>query len=111
MENIFTVADGIKVQTRQLEDWKKLLKKSVYLDLVEETEKQNLNVKSGHEVFRGSGISNFIDNYLLNKKKIEYRVYVEGFKTFFTNSQQDFENKQKSLNKIGIPYHTELIRK
>ena len=39
------IEEGIKIQKRQLADWKKLLKKSVYLDLVAEIEKLNLHMK------------------------------------------------------------------
>lgn len=103
------VEEGIEIQKRHLADWKKLLKKSVYLDLVAEAEKQNLTVKTGYDVFRGNSITNFIENYLYNKKKTEYRIYMEGFKSISTTSKESFENKKKYLDNIGIPYQTDIV--
>lgn len=104
------IEEGIKVQKRHLADWKKLLKKSVYLDLVAEAEKQNLTVTTGYNVFRGVDITNYLENYLYNKnKKTEYRIYMLGLKSFITTSEESFENKKKQLDGIGMPYQTDIV--
>lgn len=65
-EDVFTVEKGIEIQTRQLNEWKKILKKGVYEELVKYATEKNHEAKNGWEIRRGSDLNNFVANF---KKK------------------------------------------
>lgn len=63
MENkIFTVEQGIEIQTDQLNMWKTVLKEEVYLKLVSLAIKDNDKASSGYDVLRGSDLSSIVAN-------------------------------------------------
>jgi hypothetical protein len=62
LEN-FTVELGIEVQTRQLKQWKKLLKKSVFEDLKIWATSTNSEAIDGTYIRRGNDLDNYIGNY------------------------------------------------
>ena len=59
----FTIEQGLQVQTRQLNEWKSLLKSKVFEKLKKEVTKDNHLAKDGFDIVRG----NSIDNILFNK--------------------------------------------
>ena len=59
----FTIEQGLQVQTRQLNEWKSLLKSKVFEKLKKEVIKDNHLAKDGFDIVRG----NSIDNILINK--------------------------------------------
>ena len=59
----FTIEQGLQVQTRQLNEWKSLLKSKVFEKLKKEVIKDNHLAKDGFDIVRG----NSIDNILFNK--------------------------------------------
>ncbi len=59
----FSVEEGIIVQTRQLEGWKKLLKPKVYLALREYAIRYNDTARDGYGIRRGSDLTTFLMNY------------------------------------------------
>jgi hypothetical protein len=63
----FTLEDGIDVQTRQLKDWKRLLKPEVFADLKAHCEEMNKTATDGYHVFRGIDMKNYIANYYNGK--------------------------------------------
>lgn len=69
MRNVeFTIEDGLKVQARNLEFWKTVLRKKYYDKLVSEVnEAQNERplMINGFDVVRGSDISCIVQNILL----------------------------------------------
>jgi hypothetical protein len=67
-ENEFTVEDGIKVQTEQLEGWKKILRPAVYNELRKWATKYNDKAHNGYDIARGITLDNFIGNYMLGHK-------------------------------------------
>jgi hypothetical protein len=62
-ESNFTVEDGIKIQSEQLAQWKKLLLPKVYKDLEKWATEHNDKAKSGNDIIRGTDMDNFIGNY------------------------------------------------
>jgi len=59
----FTVQEGLEVQRKQLLEWKLILNKKTWLALVDECKKRNqLNLKTGSDVFRGTDMNNFVHN-------------------------------------------------
>ena len=64
----FTVEDGIAVQTKQLAQWKKLLKAKVYRDLEKWATSENHLKTSGFFVVRGTDLDNYVANYLVTQR-------------------------------------------
>jgi hypothetical protein len=62
-ESTFSVEDGIKIQSEQLAEWKKLLLPKVYKDLEKWATEHNDKAESGNQIIRGTDMSNFIGNY------------------------------------------------
>ena len=62
-ESTFSVEDGIKVQSEQLAQWKKLLQPKVYKDLEKWATEHNDKAESGNQIVRGTDMDNFIGNY------------------------------------------------
>jgi hypothetical protein len=65
-ESTFSVEDGIKVQSEQLAQWKKLLLPKVYKDLEKWATEHNDKAESGNNIIRGTDMDNFIGNYFNN---------------------------------------------
>jgi hypothetical protein len=63
MKEEFTIEQGIEVQTRQLEQWEKLLKEEVYNDLKAWAVSTNSEAKTGFSIRRGNDLDNYIGNY------------------------------------------------
>ncbi|MBN1183461.1 MAG: hypothetical protein JXB49_14305 [Bacteroidales bacterium] len=59
----FTVEDGIKVQTKQLERWAKVLKPEVFEDLRSFAIINNDKAHDGYGITRGCDLEYFILNY------------------------------------------------
>lgn len=59
----FTIEQGLQVQTRQLNEWKILLKSKVFEKLKKEVTKDNHLAKDGFDIVRG----NSMDAILFNK--------------------------------------------
>lgn len=57
MDRKFTVEDGIVVQTRQLAQWKKVLKPSIYESLVIHATAKNHLAVDGYQITRGNDLS------------------------------------------------------
>jgi hypothetical protein len=60
----FTVKQGLAVQAKNLAVWKKLLKKQVYAAVKRRVDYENANScpRDGYDVFRGSDITNLVQN-------------------------------------------------
>lgn len=56
---------AIKIQTEQLNTWKKVLLPKVYEALVKYATQDNATAKSGYDICRGSDLSCFVENYAL----------------------------------------------
>jgi len=69
MSKKFTTENAIKIQTEQLEGWRKLLKKSVFEDLKAWATENNSFKMDGTDVIRGSDLDNYVANYIHNKKR------------------------------------------
>ena len=54
--DVLTVEKGIKIQTEQLEEWKKILKKKVFIYLVGRATASNHNAKTGYNIVRGDDL-------------------------------------------------------
>lgn len=65
-ESTFSVEDGIKIQSEQLAQWKKLLQPKVYKDLEKWATEHNDKAESGNQIVRGTDMDNFIGNYFNN---------------------------------------------
>lgn len=52
----FTVQDGIKVQTGQLEQWAKVLKPEIFESLVIHATAKNHEAKDGYQIARGNDL-------------------------------------------------------
>lgn len=66
----FSQEEGLKYQARQMKAWKQMLTPVVYLLVEEEVRFHNnqlLPEQDGNYVFRGTDISNFIVNALLER--------------------------------------------
>ena len=62
----FTKAMGIKIQTKQIADWGRLLKPVVLSDVKAEAQRRNENLPdeaSGYDVWRGTSIETFVINW------------------------------------------------
>lgn len=59
---------GLSAQKDQLKDWKKLLKRKVYLDLEKFAIDSNVGITDGQYITRGDGLTNYVMNYTNNKK-------------------------------------------
>ena len=62
---LFTVEEGIKVQNKQLCQWKTVLLPEVYNNLCEYATRNNHLAKSGYDVKRGTDLDIYIANYML----------------------------------------------
>jgi hypothetical protein len=59
----FTVQEGLEIQRKQLLEWKLILNRKTYSALAAECKKRNqLNLKTGSDVFRGTDMNNFVHN-------------------------------------------------
>lgn len=70
----FTVAEGIKFQSRDLLKWKMVLSSTAYARLEQHAQKENdklTDVNSGYDVFRGQDLDNFMYR-LMNEFSKEY---------------------------------------
>jgi hypothetical protein len=65
MNENFTVAEGIKVQTQQLKQWESVLKPEISAKLNEIVTSKNHLAKTGYDVFRGVDIDMVIANQLM----------------------------------------------
>ena len=63
----FTTAEGIAIQTVQLNKWKKVLKPEVFEKLKAFAVKNNDNARNGFDITRGDDLNNFIVNYSYNE--------------------------------------------
>jgi hypothetical protein len=63
----FTIEEGLKFQSKDLQFWKTVLKDEFYQKLVLMVEKQqkNIIIKNGYSIVRGSEISCMVHNILL----------------------------------------------
>lgn len=59
----FTVEEAIAIQTKQLTEWKKLLKPKVYLWVENMVIKENHLAKNGYQIIRGQSIDTIVSNY------------------------------------------------
>ncbi len=80
-ESAFSVEDGIKVQSEQLAQWKKLLLPKVYKDLEKWATEHNDKAESGNNIIRGTDMDNFIA-ILLRIKDNEVRKNIRGLSSF-----------------------------
>jgi hypothetical protein len=65
----FPIEEGLKVQAKNLEFWKTVLKKKYYNKVVLEVKKEQSErppMKDGFDVVRGSDISCIVQNILLD---------------------------------------------
>jgi hypothetical protein len=56
----FTVEQGIRVQRQQLAEWKSVLRPEAYDALVEYATRDNARAKDGHDIYRGTSLSGFV---------------------------------------------------
>lgn len=64
-----SVKDALKIQGEHLKDWRKLLKRKVYLDLERYTINSNIGKTDGYKINRGNDLSIYVANYTYNKKR------------------------------------------
>jgi hypothetical protein len=68
-EKDFLIKEGIAVQTKDLREWKTILSLEAFRHL--ETYvlgmNENINIKSGFDIFRGSSISFYVHNMAIKK--------------------------------------------
>ena len=64
----FTTEEGLEIQAKQLEEWKSVLVPEVYNALHEYATRNNNIAKSGWDVCRGTGLNNYIANYMLGHR-------------------------------------------
>jgi len=55
-KSFFTVEQGITIQTRNLDEWAKVLKPEIYKSLVIHATEKNNEAKDGYFICRGDGI-------------------------------------------------------
>lgn len=70
MEKQFTLADGLKIQQQQLNQWKSIMKASIYDKLLLYVIIMNRNCandETGYNVFRGEDIDGFVHNNLMKR--------------------------------------------
>ena len=63
-----TIEEGIKIQSKHLEEWKTILIPEVYEALSEYATRDNHQAKSGYDICRGSRLDNYIGNYMLGHR-------------------------------------------
>lgn len=68
MEKSFTTQDGINIQTKQLLEWKSILKEECYWKLEEWATKNNNKAENGYNITRGTELDNWIANNLMRKQ-------------------------------------------
>lgn len=62
----FTFQDAYKIQSQHIIEWSTVLNPDAYLALLRKTIEENAKeMESPYEVFRGSDISNFIQNLMV----------------------------------------------
>lgn len=61
----FTLEQAIEIQARQLDEWKIVLKASVHKELVKHAKAVNMGVTNPYEIFRGTTMSCWVQNYML----------------------------------------------
>ena len=96
-EAAFSVEDGIKIQSEQLAEWKKLLQPKVYKDLEKWATEHNDKAESGNQIIRGSDMSNFIGNYFNSYTPPNKRLYEEshGLNEALKSKKQLFSDLEK----------------
>jgi len=62
-----TIAKGIQIQQQHLSEWKRVLKEDVYEKLALWTMETNLEANTGYEIRRGSDLSDWVQNYSIDK--------------------------------------------
>lgn len=67
MNQELSVAKGIEIQQRHLDEWKIVLKEDVYRELALWTMENNLEAKTGYDIRRGSTLSTWVQNYSIAK--------------------------------------------
>jgi len=72
----FTVEQGMAIQTRQLREWRSILKPAAYKLLLKRVLEENErgNYTSGFDVFRGSSIDTVVHNIAKVKKATSYPI-------------------------------------
>jgi hypothetical protein len=77
-EHTFTMQDAYSTQMEQLNEWKELLKDTVYQDLFKYTMHSNGNPKCNTptKVIRGVELDNFVKNYIgyRNRGELEKKI-------------------------------------
>jgi hypothetical protein len=67
-QETFTMIDALEVQRRNLLQWKQILKQDAYEALLMHVASANAKgYKSPYDVIRGSDISQFMQNYMMNE--------------------------------------------
>ena len=62
----FTFQDAYKIQSQHIIEWSTVLNPDAYLSLLRKTIEENAKeMESPYDVFRGSDISNFIQNLMV----------------------------------------------
>ena len=79
-----TVKEIEEVQNQQLREWKQLLNAEVYNALAIRTRRDNHLATCGDDLFRGSSMSNFVQNYLryVRLGELEKELGLRGFELF-----------------------------
>jgi hypothetical protein len=62
-----TIEKGIQIQQQHLSEWKRVLKEDVYEKLALWTMETNLEANTGYEIRRGSDLSDWVQNYSIDK--------------------------------------------
>jgi hypothetical protein len=60
---VLSVEEGIKIQTRQLEDWRTKLNHETYFALFVYATSKNNQAKDGFDICRGNSLDVFIKNF------------------------------------------------
>ena len=84
-EPIFTLAAGLDVQRRQLDELKLKLKSVVFNDLVAECHKQNYSLSAGadgYRVWRGTCMDTFVANWHRTQDSLQLRVWHAEYKRY-----------------------------
>lgn len=84
MARDFSIKQGIEVQTRQLSEWKQLLKDNVYIALEIYATKDNHLAKCGDDIKRGCEMERIIDNFLYYTRngELESQLGESGYKEY-----------------------------
>lgn len=61
MENL-TIEEALKIQYKQLENWKRKLKHEYYIVIRDRAVRDNHKAKTGYDIFRGTSIDIYVHN-------------------------------------------------